>query len=396
MTGSIATAFRPAASAIPYAHAAEITGRIKPLEPLYLFCAAQLEARAGRFLDSFPGVVSYAVKANPEARVLATLYRAGLRNFDVASLEEVRTVSLACPGSVLHFNNPVKSARAVSEAYQRFGVRSFALDEMSELDKIHHCTGGDASVIYSVRFRLAHAGAAYDFGSKFGADSGSAAALLRELGRRGMRAALTFHPGSQCTDPGMFARYIEAAARIVREAGKPVEFVNVGGGFPAEYPNARTPPLETYFRQIHRSAQRAFPDAVPLLCEPGRAMVAPCVSLLARVVHVRGDGCTVFINDGVYGGMQEQSLVDLQLPVRAWRDGEALQGEPGEFRVFGPTCDPIDRLQRPIIVPRDLRTDDYLEFGLLGAYGSATATRFNGFQSAAYVDVARATDFARD
>ncbi len=394
MTGSFAKAFRPAPNAAPYSDAAEITGRIRPLEPLYLFCAAQLDARARRFLDSFPGVVSYAVKANPEARVLATLYAAGLRNFDVASLEEVRIVSLACPGSALHFNNPVKAAEAVSEAYLRYGVRSFALDEMAELEKICRCTGGDPSVIYSVRFRLAHAGAAYDFGSKFGADATTAIAMLRELGRRGLRAALTFHPGSQCTDPGMFARYIDAAADIAREAGAALEFINVGGGFPAEYPNADAPPLEAYFGQIHRSAQCAFPDAVPLLCEPGRGMVAPCVSLLARVVHVRDDGRTLFINDGVYGGMQEQSLVDLQLPVRAWRDGDILGGEAGEYRVFGPTCDPVDRLHRPIAAPRDLRVGDYLEFGLLGAYGSATATRFNGFHSAAYVDIARATDFS--
>ncbi|TGD74701.1 type III PLP-dependent enzyme [Mangrovimicrobium sediminis] len=393
MTGSPAQRFHYPQQAAPYRNSAEITGRVKPVEPLYLFCADQLEQRARRFLEGFPGMVSYAVKANPEYRVLATLHSCGVRNFDVASLEEVITVAAACPGAVLHFNNPIKAEEAVREAYLRFGVRSFALDEMAELEKIHRCTDGDRDVIYAVRFKLAHAGAAYDFGSKFGADEPAAVALLTELRRRGLRAALTFHPGSQCTDPTMYARYVEAGARIAQRADTPLEFLNVGGGFPEYYLNTAPPSLETYFGQVHRAARGAFGDGVPLLCEPGRAMVAPSVSLLARIVHCREDGQTVFINDGVYGGMQEQSLVDLQLPVRAWRDGAAVAGEHTHYRVFGPTCDPIDRLQRTVSLPRGLRPGDYLEFGLLGAYGSATSTRFNGFQSAAYVDIREGTDF---
>lgn len=366
---------------------------LRPAEPVYLFCAERLERRATEFQAGFAGIVSYAVKANPEPRVLQTLVRAGIRHFDVASLEEVRTVLTLCPTAQLHFNNPVKATAAVSEAYTRFGVRSFALDEMAELEKIQRASGGDADVTCTVRFKLAHKGAAYDFGSKFGAPMDQAARLLREIARRGARPALTFHPGSQCTDPQMYARYLAAASEIIDMAGVTPAFVNVGGGFPVQYLGAQVPALDTYFDAVASAARRCLPRNVPLMCEPGRAMVADCVSLLTRVIHVRDCGHSVFVNDGVYGGLQEQSIVDLQVPARVWRGSRILRGEPAPYRIFGPTCDPVDRMQREVNLPAGLREGDYIEFGLLGAYGSATSTNFNGFRSGDYRDVVVGTEF---
>ncbi|TDG13644.1 type III PLP-dependent enzyme [Seongchinamella unica] len=394
MTGSVATAFdRPETSNF-YRHAAEITGQLKPTEPLYLFCPAVLKARAARFLQQFPGTVSYAVKANPEQRVLETLAETGLQHYDVASLDEVRRVSQYCPGATLHFNNPVKAEEAIAEAYLRYGVRSFALDEMSELEKIRRCTGGDPAVVYTVRFKLDHASAAYDFGSKFGADTATATALLRAVKALGAAAAITFHPGSQCTDPGMYERYLQAAADITARAGVELEFVNVGGGFPEHYAGTNLPPLEDYFETITRARDQYFPDSVKLVCEPGRGIVASCISLLARIIHVRNCGETLFVNDGVYGGMQEQSLVDITLPARVWREGELLAAPDTHYHVFGPTCDPVDRLSRTTPLPRGVKPGDYIEFGLLGAYGSATTTNFNGFNSSTYVNVLEATPFS--
>lgn len=366
---------------------------LRPAEPVYLFCAERLERRATEFQAGFAGTVSYAVKANPEPRVLQTLVRAGIRHFDVASLEEVSTVLTLCPNAQLHFNNPVKATAAISEAYTRFGVRSFALDEMAELEKIQRATGNDAGVTYTVRFKLAHNGAAYDFGSKFGAPMDQAARLLREIVRRGARPALTFHPGSQCTDPQMYVRYLEAASEIIDLAGVTPEFVNVGGGFPVQYLGAQVPVLDTYFDAVATAARRCLPGNLPLMCEPGRAMVADCVSLLTQVIHVRDCGHSVFVNDGVYGGLQEQSIVDLQVPASVWRGSRILHGEPAPYRIFGPTCDPVDRMQREVNLPAGLREGDYIEFGLLGAYGSATSTNFNGFRSDDYRDVVVGTEF---
>ncbi len=393
MTAGLATAFQIAHPLALYRDCAAITREVKPLDPVYLFCPKQLEARAQAFLSGFPGEVSYAVKANSEARVLGTLQAAGIAHFDVASLAEIASVAGCCPGATLHFNNPVKAEEAVREAYLRYGVRSFALDEMSELEKIWRCTGGDRCVTYSVRFKLGHASAAYDFGSKFGADEDSASALLAEIRRRGAQPALTFHPGSQCTDPAVYARYISAAAEIARRADVSLAQLNVGGGFAQPYRNTPVPALEDYFCAIRASVAREFDAGIPLICEPGRAMVAASTSLLTRVVHVRDDGQTLFLNDGVYGGLQEQAIVDLEFPVRAWRDGQVLEGTDTSYRVFGPTCDPVDRLTRPLHLPRGLRSGDYIEFGLLGAYGSATATRFNGFDSNCYVELKQGWDF---
>jgi ornithine decarboxylase len=394
MTIGIGSVLRGWQSQEVFQCAGEISSVVAPLEPTYLFCESRLRARAGRFLAGFDGMVSYAVKANPEPRVLQTLASSGVANFDVASLEEIRSVLSHCPAATLHFNNPIKAFDAIERAYREYGVRSFALDEMSELHKIRKATEGDQSVMYTVRFKLPHNGAAYDFGSKFGATSNAAVALLQAVAELGARPALTFHPGSQCTEPAMYRRYLEEAACISRRARVKPQLVNVGGGFPEHYLGSRLPSLEQYFKEIGEATERHFDEPIPLMCEPGRALVAPAISLLSRVIHVRDCGRSVFLNDGVYGGMQEQSIVDLRFPARVWRDGNLLDESSSEYQLFGPTCDPLDRMSRPVDLPAGLREGDYIEFGLLGAYGSATATQFNGFRSSKYLDVIQGTDFS--
>lgn len=369
--------------------ARDVMCQASPREPVYLFSRAALEERVRSFRRGFPGVVSYAVKANPEQRVTSALVAGGIGHFDVASIGEVEAIAGRHPRATLHFNNPVKAVEAIQSAYRNHGVRSFALDEAAELEKIHRATGGDPDVMYSVRFKLDHASAGYDFGSKFGTSPEAAGELLNKVVALGARPALTFHPGSQCADPGMYERYLESAARIMRTSGVAVELINVGGGFPEQYANTRVPALDDYFQVIRRALARHFDSPPRLMCEPGRAMVASSVSLLTRVIHVRDDGRTLFLNDGVYGGMQEQSLVDLHLPVKAWRGGRKLEGPVVDCHAFGPTCDPVDRLSRPMALPAHITPGDYVEFGLLGAYGSATSTAFNGFQSSRYFNVQR-------
>jgi len=367
----------------------ELIREESPTESVYLFSASSLRERARRFQAGFPGAVSYAVKANPEARVVKGLLDQGIRHFDVASLGEIESIAGLGPQATLHFNNPVKARDAVEVAYHRFGVKSFALDEMSEFEKIREATDSASDITYSVRFKLEHGSASYDFGSKFGTSPEVAAKILRAVAAIGARPALTFHPGSQCTDPAMYSRYVEAAAKIVADSGVDIVQLNVGGGFPEQYTNAQVPDLETYFETIRRATEKHFCVAPPLMCEPGRAMVASSVSLLTRVIHVREDACTLFINDGVYGGMLEQSLVDIQLPVIAWRAGDTIPGGASTYQVFGQTCDPVDSLQGKLQLPVGMQVGDYLEFGLMGAYGSATATGFNGFDATGYVNVER-------
>lgn len=393
MTVSFGTVLKDRDRRQVFASAGEISRRLAPGDPAYLFCEDRLRNRAARFRAGFDGIVSYAVKANPEPRVLQTLARSGINHFDVASLEEIRAVLNHIPSATLHFNNPVKAADTIEQAYRLHRVCSFALDEMSELRKIRAATAGATSVMYSVRFKLPHSRAAYDFGSKFGATADQAVELLRAVAELGARIALTFHPGSQCTDPDMYRRYLEMAAEISRRAGVAPQLVNVGGGFPEHYLDTDLPILEDYFAAIGKAALRYFDSPIQLMCEPGRALAASAVSLLTRVIHVRDCGRSVFLNDGVYGGMLEQSIVDLRFPGRVWRAGRMLQGTTSDYWLFGPTCDPLDRFTRPVTLPAGLREGDYIEFGLLGAYSSATATRFNGFDSSRYLDVLEGTDF---
>jgi ornithine decarboxylase len=371
-----------------YRNTREVLEQLKPEDPVYLFNRDHLAQRATDFQTDFPGTVSYAVKANTRNRVLRTLIQYGICNFDVASVAEIRRLMALNPNLKIHFNNPIKSEGSIASAYHEYGVRSFALDDASELEKIIRACADPSQLMLSVRFKLARHQASYDFGSKFGATPRQATGLLKAIKKAGAQAALTFHPGSQCTDPNEYRRYIHAAGEISTTAKLRLAQLNVGGGFPEYYVNTSAEPRLHYFDAIRCAVGDAFKDDLPMImCEPGRAMVASSISLLCRVIHVREDTRTAFINDGIYGGLQEQCLTDLRLPVQLWRDEKRVRSELTAFTVFGPTCDPVDRLPRTLELPADLRTGDYLELGLVGAYGSATATMFNGFDSQRYINV---------
>lgn len=365
---------------------------MNPTEPVYLFCEQALRVQSRHFQSNFPGLTSYAVKANPNPDILKALYASGIHAFDVASLEEVRSLRGLFPNADLHFNNPIKSQDAIGAAYHDHNVRSFVVDDLCELNKIHQIIGEDNSVEISVRFKLKIDLAVYDFTSKFGASNHDAITLLQAVRSMGYRPSLTFHPGSQCEDPTAYADYIKAAGEISRSSQVDIYRLNVGGGFPAKYCNQNLNNLNAFFGLIekHFSAQFSHADTL-LLCEPGRSMVASCCSLLNRVIHRRNDN-TLFLNDGVYGGLMEQMMVDIQLPLQVWRQAELLNDQEQVFQIFGPTCDAIDKLPS-MPLPFSIAEGDYIEFGYMGAYASSTTTAFNGFRSADYFRVKKNTIF---
>ncbi|MGE0210932.1 MAG: hypothetical protein AB7S41_04490 [Parvibaculaceae bacterium] len=228
----------------------------------------------------------------------------------------------------------------------------------------------------------------HDFSCKFGATPEEAATLLREVASLGFKPVLTFHPGSQCTDPEAYVRHVAAAAGIAREAGVTLHALNVGGGFPARYRDAAVPPLPAFFEAMADAVREGFEKAPQLECEPGRGLVATSMSLLTRVKLVKHGRREVFLNDGIYGALLEMSQApSLTPPYRAIRGGEALGGKEIEFTAYGPTCDPLDRLPVPLTLPEAVEEDDFIEFGTLGAYGAATATCFNGYEVADVVTV---------
>lgn len=367
-----------------YADAMAVATRLQPEEPVFCFSASQLLAKAETFLKGFPGTVSYAVKSNPAREVLAMLAKAGLRHWDVASVHEMVAVRDVSPKAQFHYHNPVKSSREIADAYHAYGCRRFAVDCREELQKIATVAGQDRRVEIAVRFVLPRerTSSAHDFSTKFGAPEHIAIDLLKQVVDRGYVPVLTFHPGSQSREPQTYVRHIEAAARIAQAAGVTIGKLNVGGGFPADYPHSKGGPLEIFFHTIAHAAARCFGEGqVPALeCEPGRGIAATSMSLLTRIKLVCSDGDDIFINDGVYGGLMEfMQVPELQPPFRVIRGGTVVDGPTKSWKVFGPTCDPLDVLPLRLDLPADLRDDDYIEFGTLGAYGLATATRFNGY-----------------
>ncbi len=356
-----------------------------PDEPVLYVSPYVLQATARRFLTGFPGLVTYAVKANSAREVLENLVAAGLRAFDVASPAEMAAVREVAPWAVLHYNNPVRSEAEIAAAL-RFGVTSYSVDCDGELDKLIRA-GVSMEAEISVRLRLPVKGAAYDFGAKFGADPAAAEHLLRRVAEAGFRPAMTFHPGTQCDDPAAWTAYIEACAQVARAAGVRLQRLNVGGGFPAHRRGA-APELELFFSEIGGSVATAFRAETPaLVCEPGRAMVAEAFSLATRVKSVR-DGA-VFLNDGIYGGLAEFPVLGNTDRIEALRDGADVVGAAMERVVFGPTCDSLDRLPGTLPLPARLREGDHILFHGLGAYSTATVTRFNGYGALNSVSVAR-------
>ncbi len=379
----------------PFDSAIEVATALAPQSPLFLFSAGQLAAKAAEFLRGFPGEVSYAVKANSSRQVLTTLAKAGIRHWDVASVEEIAAVVEAYPGAIVNYHNPVKSRHEIAEAYGTYGCRRFVVDCGEELRKIAAIAGAPGEVEIAVRFVLPRerSSSAHDFSTKFGAPEHISTALLKQAEALGFKTLLTFHPGSQAREPQTYTRHIEAAARIAASAGIQLAKLNVGGGFPASYRLSEAPPLQTFFTAISKATTRAFGAGhePALECEPGRGIVATSMSLLTRVKLVCSDGDDIFINDGVYGGLMEYMQVpELAPPYRVIRDGKVITGETKAWKVFGPTCDPLDVLPHRLDLPAELRDEDYIEFGTLGAYGLATSTRFNGYGAHEIVAVERA------
>jgi ornithine decarboxylase len=348
-----------------------------PEAPVLFFAPAVLQATARRYIAGFPGLVTFAVKSNPEEGVIANLHAAGVDGYDVASVPEIELIARVAPGAAMHYNNPVRSRAEIARAVE-MGVRSFSVDSATELEKLRALVPAGAEV--SVRFKLPVTGAAYDFGAKFGATVDDAAILLRQSADMGFTPSLTFHPGTQCTDAMAWDAYIRAAAGIAVSAGVRVARLNVGGGFPAHRLFDLNPAIEPIFALIDRVTDEAFGDQRPaLVCEPGRGLVAESMSLCTRVRAVR-DGRHVFLNDGVYGGLAELPLIGIidRIDVRDG-DGALRTGAPLPRVVFGPTCDSVDRLPGELALPGDIAEGDHVVFHGLGAYSTATVTRFNGF-----------------
>jgi ornithine decarboxylase len=355
--------------------------KLRPVEPVTLLRPHAARRAARFFVEKFPGRSLYAVKANPSARLLHILWESGVTHYDVASISEIRLVHKTLPGAVICFMHPVKAEEVIAEAYFEHGVRTFSLDTIEELDKIIRSTSTDdvpaSDLNLLVRIRVSSDHAKLSLAAKFGADPRDVSTLLFAARQAADALGICFHVGSQAMTP---AAYSEAMARVrdaIVEASVTVDIVDVGGGFPSSYPGMEPPPLENYFAVIH-AAFEALPISysAELWCEPGRALCAEYASVLVRVEKRRGD--ELYINDGAYGALFDAAHIGWRYPVRLVREHDS-RVRPMDFSFYGPTCDDLDHMAGPFALPGDVGTGDYIEIGMLGAYGCAMRTQFNGF-----------------
>src|SRR6266853_5407986 len=366
--------------------------RERPTESLLCLRPAAIAAAARRFVEAFPGDVLYAVKCNPEPRVLRAVWLGGVRHFDCASLPEIALVRRVLPEAAVHFMHPVKARGAIHAAFTEHGVTDFAFDSADELAKILQETvplglvGAPPTLGLLVRLAVAQGGA-YDLSGKFGVSADEAAELLRAARPHAARLGIAFHVGSQCLDPGAYAGAMRLAAEAVARSQVEVDIVDVGGGFPVSYRETVPPPLDRYIAAIGAGAASGFGPAARLWAEPGRALVAGGGSVVVQVELRRGDA--LYVNDGVYGSLSDAGRPGFRFPARRIR-ADGVGGDLGslhEYSLFGPTCDSADRMPGPFLLPADMREGDWVELGQLGAYGACLRTRFNGFDSALTIDV---------
>ena len=242
-----------------------------------------------------------------------------------------------------------------------------------------------------VRLAVSAVGAAYSLSGKFGVETHEASSLLLAARQATQgRLGVAFHVGSQCMRPTAFQAAMAQASRAIVRAGVMVDIVDVGGGFPSVYPGMVPPDMADYVDSIERGfAEMMVHEDTELWCEPGRALVAEASSILTKVELKKGDA--LYLNDGSYGSLFDAAHTKWPFPVKLFRaasedgeDGEAreVEGPLRPFRFYGPTCDSLDHMPGPFWLPDDVREGDYVEIGMLGAYGVAMNTRFNGFGDA--------------
>jgi len=378
-----------AVSTVPSVDA--IVDALRPEEPLHCIRSAVITDASRAFVQAFNGEVLNAVKCNPEPAVLRAVWEGGVRHFDCASISEVALVRRLFPGAAIHFMHPVKSRAAIREAWIMHGVRDFVLDSAAELAKIlTELAAPEAAALNArpglfIRLALPAGCAAIDLSSKFGAEFDAAVDLLRAARPFAGRLGVAFHVGSQCLEPLAWRDAMAMAGAVIARAGVRVDIIDVGGGFPVAYPEIDPPPLATFMAEIDAAFDRLNLPGVKLWAEPGRALAAGGGSVIVQVQARRGD--MLYINDGVYGSLFDAGALGFRFPTRLIRAAQSFGAPEAAFGFFGPSCDSLDVMRGPFMLPEDVAEGDWIEIGQLGAYGTCLRTAFNGFDRAALVEV---------
>jgi ornithine decarboxylase len=358
----------------------ELINQLKPEQPIYCIRKKSIKLASKYFQKKFPGKVLYAVKTNPHPEVLKTIVESGIENFDVASIQEIKDIRAINPNAKCSYMHTVKSRENIKEAYFKHNVKTFSLDTKDELIKIIQTTNQSKDLELFVRVAVSNEHAEIDLSKKFGALTSEAIGLLRLTKQYAKKIGLSFHVGSQCMHPISYAKGITDIGNIIRKTKIIPDYINVGGGFPAIYPDLVPQSLDCYFEEIKKSLINLKLEKLPeILCEPGRALVAESGSTIVRV-NLRKKQ-KLYINDGTYGTLFDAGTPNIVYPSRLIKNGKIVSKKLTAFDFYGPTCDSMDYMKGPFLLPNNIKENDYIELGQLGAYGLTFRTQFNGFYS---------------
>ena len=358
----------------------ELVSQLKPERPVYCIRKKSIHIASKTFQKKFPGNILYAVKTNPHPEVLKAVVESGIKDFDIASIKEIEEIKKVSPDAKCSYMHTVKSRESIQEAYFKFDVKTFSLDTKDELIKIIESTKNAKDLELFVRVSVSNEHAEIDLSKKFGAQISEAIGLLRLVKQHAKKVGLSFHVGSQCMHPISYSKGIIEIGRIIKKTKIIPDYINIGGGFPAIYPDLVQQSLDNYFAEIKKGLINLRLDKLPkIICEPGRAIVAESGSTIVRV-NLRKKQ-KLYINDGTYGTLFDAGTPNIVYPSRLIKNGKIISKKLTAYDFFGPTCDSMDYMKGPFLLPNNIKENDYIELGQLGAYGLTFRTEFNGYYS---------------
>ncbi len=358
----------------------ELVNELKPDYPVYCIRTESIRKSTKFFKNNFNGKILYAVKTNPNEKVVKQIISNGIIDFDVASLNEIKLISKIKSDANIYFMHTVKSKESIRSAYFNYGVKSFALDSKDELRKILDATNQAKDLNLYVRIAISNEHAEIDLSRKFGALPSEALGLVRLCKEYSKKLGISFHVGSQCMHKISYSKGINEIGNIIKKTKIIPDIINVGGGFPSIYPDLNPEPLVNYLDEIKKSLIKLkLPKKPEIICEPGRAIVAESGSTIVKVILRKKQN--LYINDGTYGSLFDAGFPNFVLPTRMITSGRIHSKKLTSFSFFGPTCDSLDFMKGPFLLPNNIKEGDYIELGQLGAYGLTFRTKFNGFYS---------------
>lgn len=361
--------------------------------PLFILDHGKIRENYRAFKKNLPRVQCYyAVKANSNQEIIKTLFNEG-SSFDVASYNEFMQVYEYIKNfnkkekhfyiwDKIIFSNTIKDRDTLRKIRRYRPLVTF--DNIDEVKKIRdHCE--TAGLV--LRLKVPDIGSQVEMSSKFGAEPGEALGLIRRAADMGLEVeGLSFHVGSQCVNFDNYTAALGITSEIFHDAGKKghrLKIIDIGGGFPVPY-DAHAPRFENLAKVLNAEFRRLFPDDIEILAEPGRFMVATAATLVTEIIgKARRDGKLFYhINDGVYhtfsGVVYDHWIPNFESFKRGKREVCA---------VVGPTCDSFDKISLSVHLPGNLEIGDYLYTTNIGAYSTASSTKFNGFDGAKIIHV---------